>query len=204
MQASSGTSLSVDSPTAHQPPQHRRILLCAAVALVAYLLDQSSKWWAVASLDPADPVTLIDGVLQLRLTRNPGAAFSVGTGYTLALSLVAIGVILFCIRMASRLGSTGWALALGLLIGGALGNVTDRIFRDPGPLRGHVIDFLELPNWPVFNLADTAICLAAVLLVFLSARGISIDGSRAGVGDDHAAAPEPDVPRGDRPGDEPR
>lgn len=181
MQEPSGTSLSVEPPSELQPPRHRTIALCAAVAVFAYLLDQLSKWWAVESLGPNKPVHVIDGLLQLRLTRNPGAAFSVGTGYTVVLSLIAIGVIVFCIRMAGRLGSAGWAVALGLLIGGALGNVTDRLFRSPAPLRGHVVDFLELPHWPVFNLADSAIFVAAVLLVVLSLRGIGLDGTRAGV-----------------------
>ena len=117
-------------------------------------------------------------LLRFNLTRNPGAAFSMGTGYTVVLTVIALVVIVVCIKMARRLGSTGWAIGLGLLLGGALGNVTDRILRDPSPFRGHVVDFIELPHWPVFNLADTAICVAAGIFVLQSARGVHLDGSR--------------------------
>jgi signal peptidase II len=86
--------------------------------------------------------------------------------------------VVACLRLAGRLGSRGWAVALGLLLGGALGNVTDRMVRSPGPLRGHVVDFLQLPHWPVFNLADASICVAAVIVMVLSVRGIRVDGSR--------------------------
>jgi len=92
---------------------------------------------------------------------------------------VAIGVVVCVTRLAARLGSTGWAVALGLLLGGALGNLTDRIFRSPGPLRGHVVDFLELPHWPIFNLADSAIVLGAVLITLQSLRGVHLDGRRS-------------------------
>jgi signal peptidase II len=154
--------------------------LWVAVAALTYLLDQATKVWAQRSLDEGNPQQVIGDLLQFHLTHNPGAAFSMGTGYTVVLTLIALTVIVVCIRLARRLGSTGWAIALGLLLGGALGNVTDRIFRDPAPFRGHVVDFIELPHWPVFNLADTAICVAAALFVLLSARGIHLDGRRDG------------------------
>ena len=159
-----------------------------AVAALTYLLDQATKVWAQRSLHEGDPQQVIGDLLQFHLTHNPGAAFSMGTGYTVVLTLIALTVIVVCIRLARRLGSTGWAIALGLLLGGALGNVTDRIFRDPAPFRGHVVDFIELPHWPVFNLADTAICVAAALFVLLSARGIHLDGRRDG--DAEASAEE--------------
>ena len=177
MQTTPGTSLT-DAPTADPAPtRHHRVLLWAAVAACAYLLDQATKYWAQRNLDDEQPKQVVGDLLQFRLTHNPGAAFSMGTGYTIVLTLIALTVIVVCVRMASRLGSTGWAIALGLLLGGALGNVTDRIFRAPAPFRGHVVDFIELPHWPVFNLADSAICVAAALFVLLSIRGVHLDGS---------------------------
>ena len=182
MQATSGTSLtdSPGTPSDKSSSSRPRIWLWVAVAALTYLLDQATKVWAQRSLDEGDPQQVIGDLLQFHLTHNPGAAFSMGTGYTVVLTLIALTVIVVCIRLARRLGSTGWAIALGLLLGGALGNVTDRIFRDPAPFRGHVVDFIELPHWPVFNLADTAICVAAALFVLLSARGIHLDGRRDG------------------------
>ncbi len=150
----------------------------AAVAATAYVLDQGTKMWAERALADGEPRSVIGDLLTFRLTRNPGAAFSLGTGYTVVLTLIALAVIVVCIKMARRLGSTGWAVALGLLLGGALGNVTDRIFRDPSPLRGHVVDWIELPHWPVFNLADSSICVAAAIFVLQSARGVHLDGRR--------------------------
>jgi len=100
-------------------------------------------------------------------------------GLTIAFTVVAVAVVVVILRLAPRLRSTPWAVALGLVLGGAVGNLTDRIFRAPGPGRGHVVDFLELPHWPVFNLADSAIVTAACLMVLLSARGSSYDGTRA-------------------------
>jgi signal peptidase II len=150
--------------------------LFAFWALLVYLLDVSTKTVAVQALQ--EPVPLAGGLLTLRLTRNPGAAFSFGTEYTVLLTAVAIAVVIVVLRLAYRLGSTGWAMALGLLLGGACGNLTDRLFRSPGPLRGHVVDFLELPHWPVFNLADAAIVCGAALVVLQSFRGVRLDGSR--------------------------
>jgi signal peptidase II len=183
MQATSGTSLTDDDHATlsdQSSTSHPRIWLWVAVAALTFLLDQGTKFWAEHTLDEGDPQQVIGDLLQFRLTHNPGAAFSMGTGYTVVLTLIALTVIVVCIRLARRLGSTGWAIGLGLLLGGALGNVTDRILRDPAPFRGHVVDFIEVPHWPVFNLADTAICVAAALFVLLSARGIHLDGRRDG------------------------
>jgi signal peptidase II len=152
-------------------------MVWATVASVVFVADQVTKWWAVRSLSDGEPRALLGDWLQLRLTYNPGAAFSVGTGYTIVLSLIALAVIAVCVTMSRRIRSLGWAVALGLLLGGALGNVTDRLLREPGPLRGHVVDFLQLPHWPVFNLADSAICVSVALFVVLSLRGIRLDGT---------------------------
>jgi signal peptidase II len=190
MQTTPGTPLTGSPrPRARVRPE---LVIFATVALVAYLLDQGTKWWAESALADGQPREVLGDLLQFRLVYNPGAAFSTGTSYTAVLTVIALVVIVVVIRMASRLRSRTWALALGLILGGALGNVTDRIFRDPAPFRGEVVDFIELPNWPVFNLADSAITVAAVLFVLLSLRGIGLDGTR--VGDDAGDAPEPGPP----------
>ncbi len=164
----------------------RQLAIWLSIAVTSYLLDQVTKELAERNLTAGVPRPLLGDWLMLDLTHNAGAAFSVGTGYTVVLSLVAVGVIVVCLRVASRLASTGWAVALGLLLGGAAGNVTDRLLRSPGPLRGHVVDFLRLPHWPVFNVADTSICVAAAIFVLLSLRGVRLDGSRGPTGGDAA------------------
>ncbi|MGI8614249.1 MAG: signal peptidase II [Nocardioidaceae bacterium] len=181
MQAARGASLSPagdKDASAVTAPASRRVRLFAAVAIVAYLADVVSKVWAVRSLTGRGPVAVVPGVLDLHLTRNPGAAFSTVTGLTLVLSLVALAVVVVLVRMAGRLRDGGWAVALGLLLAGALGNLTDRVFREPGFMRGQVVDFLELPHWPIFNIADTAISVAALIIVVQSARGVGLDGRR--------------------------
>lgn len=149
-----------------------------SVAAVVVLMDQISKSWVVASMPGRAPIQLAGDWLQITYTRNPGAAFSMGGGLTILLSLVAVGVIVFIVRTSSRLASVAWAIALGGLLGGALGNLSDRLFRSPSPLRGHVVDWIEFPHWPVFNVADASIVCSAVLMVILSFRGIGLDGSR--------------------------
>ena len=120
---------------------------------------------------------MLGSLLQLDYIRNPGAAFSLGAGgYTVAFTVIAAAVIVAILRMARTLASRCWAVALGLLLGGALGNLTDRIARGPGPLRGWVVDFIQLPHWPVFNLADSAICCAGALMVALTLLGLRPDG----------------------------
>ena len=156
-----------------------RIRMFAVVAACVFLIDLSTKVVAVNTLSVNRPVSLLDGLLTLRLTRNPGAAFSFGTGYTVVLSVLAIGVAVAVVRLSSRLGSLVWAVALGLLLGGACGNLTDRLLRDPGPFRGRVVDFVELPNWPIFNAADSAIVLGACLIVLQAVRGVHLDGSHS-------------------------
>ena len=140
--------------------------------------DVASKVAVVAELSMRPPVRLLGGLLTLTLTRNPGAAFSIGTGATVLFTAVAAGVVVAIARSARRLRSMSWAIALGLLLGGALGNLGDRLFRAPGPLRGYVVDWIRLPHWPVFNLADSAIVVGGALLVLLSSRGVGIDGRR--------------------------
>lgn len=146
--------------------------------MLVWGLDQATKTAAVAWLEPGDSVTLVPDVFWLTLTRNAGAAFSTGTGFTLVLSLIAVGVVVVVLRLATKLQDWWWALGLGLLLGGALGNLTDRFLRDPAPLRGHVVDFLHLTHWPVFNVADIALTFAAITIILRTWRGVSLDGSR--------------------------
>lgn len=165
------------------PPRRRRIGLLATAACLTLLLDLLSKIAVVAALEGRLPVRLLGGALYLVVFRNSGAAFSMATGLTWLLSLIALAVVVAIIRLAPRLRSPGWALGLGLVLGGALGNLVDRLFRAPGPLRGHVVDFLSLlaPDgsvWPVFNVADSAIVCGGALLVLLAVTGRELDGSR--------------------------
>ena len=146
----------------------------AGLVLVA---DIISKAIVVASLEPGRVVRLAGHYLELTNTRNSGAAFSVGTGATFLFTAVAVVVVVVILRTVKRLRSVGWAICLGLLLGGALGNLVDRLLRSPGPFRGEVVDWIQLPHWPVFNLADSAIVIGGCVAVLLSSRGISIDGS---------------------------
>ncbi|WP_141996682.1 signal peptidase II [Amycolatopsis cihanbeyliensis] len=167
---------------AEQPLPPRRIGVVAAIAPLVFVLDLVTKVLATVNLEGSAPVRILGGAVYLQLVRNPGAAFSMATGMTWVLALVAIGVVVAIIWLARRLRSVGWAIGLGLVLGGALGNLADRIFRAPGPLQGHVVDFVSVfaPNgdfFPVFNVADSAISIGAVLIVLLSLFGKDYDGS---------------------------
>jgi signal peptidase II len=182
MQAARGTSLTGDStspgPDRRTPSRARATGLFAVVAVVAYALDLGTKLLAVSRLTGHPDVRVVGDLLVLHLTRNPGAAFSTGTSYTVLLTCVAMVAVLVVLYLSRRIASVGWAVALGLLLAGVSGNLTDRLFRAPGPLRGHVIDFLMLPHWPVFNVADSCINVAAALILVQAFRGIRIDGNR--------------------------
>jgi signal peptidase II len=179
MQAARGASLNPSDQADHEPsrPRHRARLVFAVVAVVAYALDLGSKQWALAALADGD-VSVVGDLLTLHLTFNPGAAFSTGTDFTIVFTCLAMVAVVVVLWLSRRLGSTGWAVALGILLGGVAGNLTDRIVRDPEPFHGHVVDFLMLPNWPVFNVADMCINLAAGLIIVQSFRGVALDGSR--------------------------
>jgi signal peptidase II len=156
-------------------PQRRRLRLLLSVAGVVLLLDVVTKVLAVRLLTPQQPVSIIGDTVTWTLVRNSGAAFSMGTSYTWVLTLVASGVVVGIVWMGRRLVSPWWALGLGMILGGALGNLVDRFFRSPGPLRGHVVDFLSIGWWPVFNVADPAVVGGAILLVGLSLFGFDFD-----------------------------
>lgn len=158
-------------------------LLIAAGVLAA---DQLTKVWALENLEEGRWRPLVGELLQLTLVFNPGAALSLGTGMTWVLTLVAVAVTFVVVRSARRLGSWAWAVALGLLLGGALGNLYDRFFREPGFARGHVVDFIDWFGWFVGNVADIAIVVAAGLMILQTFRGTRLDGTREG----HEDAPQ--------------
>lgn len=147
------------------------------VAATALVTDVVTKVLAVARLEGEAPLELLGGRLLLRVSRNPGAAFSFAEGATVLFTGVAAVVVVVILRVSRRLESTGWAVSLGLLLGGAAGNLVDRLLRSPGPARGAVVDFIDLGWWPSFNVADSAIVCGALLAVVLSLRGVEIDGS---------------------------
>ena len=167
------------APATDEHRGKRRVGALLTVALVVLAIDLTTKLVAVATLTETEMVEVLDGALMLRLVRNPGAAFGVAQGLTIALTVIAVVVILVILRISRRLRSPGWAVGLGMVLGGAIGNLVDRLFREPGPLRGHVVDFLELPHFPVFNVADSAIVTGGVLMVLLSLLGITYDGRRS-------------------------
>lgn len=158
----------------------RKLAVVIGVAVTVLALDVATKVIVVGTLSHRRPIRLLDGLLTLRLLRNSGAAFSVGTSMTIVFTVIAAAVIVYILRAARKLRSLPWAITLGLLLGGATGNLADRIFRSPGVFRGDVVDWIELPHWPVFNLADSAIVCGGVMAVLLAARGIHLDGTREG------------------------
>lgn len=196
LQADRGASLSKDPrPVASELSRtdggagaesgRRRVVPLACIAAAVLTVDLATKVAAVATLQDRPPVELLGGAVYLVHARNTGAAFSLGEGYTVVLSLFAIGVVVYIARASRRLRSLGWAVGLGLVLGGALGNLVDRLFRAPGFLRGGVVDFISLFDdggrvWPVFNIADSCLVTGVCLLVLLIFRGIQADGTRTG------------------------
>jgi signal peptidase II len=171
------------APTTEPVPQKpKRVALLAVIAATVVILDLLTKIIIVATVTPGESVRLLGGLVYFSLIRNPGAAFSMATGMTWLLALVAIGVVIVIIRMAPKLRSTPWAVSLGLVLGGAIGNLIDRIFRSPGFLQGHVVDFVSVfgPNaeyFPIFNVADSAITIGGISLVVTALLGIDFDGT---------------------------
>jgi signal peptidase II len=197
---------SLEPALSEEPEQHgpavpggpRRTGLLAVLAATVLLADVVSKLVVVATIPLGHDVRLLGGALYLTQLRNVGAAFSFAEGATVLFSAVAVVVAAVIVRTARRLHSTGWAVTLGLVLGGAVGNLMDRVFRAPGFLRGGVVDFLSVfgPDgrvWPVFNLADSAIVCGGVLGAFLALRGVEFDGSRNGRGSTSPSEPAPPV-----------
>jgi signal peptidase II len=160
------------------------MLLCTSVA---YVLDQLTKWWVVSTMTEGQVTPVLPPVLNWRFIRNPGAAFSIGTDYTWVFTIIMVVVAAAIVLQVRKVASWGWSVALGLVLGGALGNLTDRLFREPSFGQGHVVDFIALPNFAIFNIADSAVVSGVVLICLLTFRGIGMDGLRGS----------------DEPGDEP-
>ncbi|MGW4042864.1 signal peptidase II [Streptomyces sp. NPDC004721] len=175
----SGTPAGADgrASAAERPRGRRRIAVLFTVAAIAYGLDLASKMLVVAKLEHRPPIQLIGDWLQLEAIRNAGAAFGFGEAFTVIFTVIAAAVIVVITRLARKLYSVPWAIALGLLLGGALGNLTDRLFRAPGVFEGAVVDFISPKHFAVFNLADSAIVCGGFLIVLLSFRGLDPDGT---------------------------
>ena len=165
------------APARQRSGRGRRIAVLFAVAVFAYALDLISKMLVVAKLEHHAPIQVIGDWLELHAIRNPGAAFGFGAAFTIIFTLIAAAVIVVIVRLARKLYSLPWAIALGLLLGGALGNLTDRVFRAPGVFQGEVVDFIAPKGFAVFNLADSAIVCGGILIVLLSFRGLDPDGT---------------------------
>ena len=184
MQAARGASLT-SSDAGSPESDHQRPRPAAApartvfvlVALAAYAVDVASKVWAVERLADGD-IEVLGDWFRLHLVRNPGAAFSTGTEFTVVFSLVAIAAVCVVLWFGRRVGNVVWAVALGLLLAGIGGNLTDRLLREPGPLRGHVVDMFAVPHWPVFNVADICIDVAAGLILLQAFRNVRLDGTK--------------------------
>ncbi|MGV0804863.1 signal peptidase II [Mycolicibacterium setense] len=192
-------------------PPRRRLRLLLTVAAVVLFVDVVTKVLAVRLLTPGQPVSIIGDTVTWTLVRNSGAAFSMATGYTWVLTLIATGVVIGIVWMGRRLVSPWWAIGLGMILGGATGNLIDRFFRAPGPLRGHVVDFFSVGWWPVFNVADPAVVGGAILLVALSLFGFDFDTvGRRRLGDPSGGdadpqperAADPEAPAADTDSDE--
>lgn len=164
-------------------PGRPLVALLAVVAAVVLVVDQLTKIWAVATFTEGERVPLVGDLLGLTLLYNPGAALSIATGMTWVFTVAAVGVSVVVVRIAARLGSRTWAVALGLLLGGAVGNLIDRLVREPGFAVGHVVDFIAYGDLFVGNVADIAIVAAAGLIILLSLRGVAVDGTREGAPD---------------------
>lgn len=181
------TAVRPDGPDTAVPKagvgRRRAITILVATAVLVLLADLGTKQLALSNLTDGEPVRLLGGAVYLTLIRNSGAAFGLGSDYTWVFPLVTVGVVGWISWMATRLRSLPWAISLGLVLAGALGNFVDRIFRAPGPFLGHVVDMVSLfdpygQTWPIFNLADSALVSGVILAILLELTGRQRDGTR--------------------------
>jgi signal peptidase II len=181
----------VPSSTTDHPSTHKRsglsrhVLLIGSIAAVVLLIDLGTKIWAVEALSGREPLRLAGGALYLTLARNSGAAFSLGTDFTVIITIVMMSVVTGILVVARKVASTPWAWALGLVLGGACGNLIDRLFRHPSPFRGAVIDFFSVLDpyggfFPIFNVADMCIVCGGIFAALLALTGRELDGTRTG------------------------
>ncbi|RNL51556.1 signal peptidase II [Arthrobacter oryzae] len=172
---------SAEGAPALQPPRPRRAVLFsvfAGLAVFAYVFDQLTKLWVTSNMTEGEQIPVLPPLLHWYYIRNSGAAFSIGENITWVFTIIMAAVAVAILLQLRRLGSLWWALALGLLLGGALGNLTDRLFRAPSFAMGHVVDFIQLPNFAIFNIADSAVVSSVAVIFVLTLRGIGLDGSR--------------------------
>ncbi|WP_084297958.1 signal peptidase II [Actinoplanes friuliensis] len=182
-EAAGGSTATEPAPGSSPGFAGRAVLVLAITALVAVVVDQVVKHLSTNGLTEGEPVRILGGLIYLSLLRNSGAAFSLGSGYTWVFPLVTLVVIGWIGWMTRKLRSVPWAIALGLVLGGALGNLGDRLFRAPGPFQGHVVDMVSLfgpygEHFAVFNIADSCLSVGVVLAVLLELTGRQRDGSR--------------------------
>jgi signal peptidase II len=173
------------APTARRKWRPAMLWLFTGFAVFAYAFDQLTKLWVTSALTEGERIPVLPPLLHWYYIRNSGAAFSIGENVTWIFTIVMAAVSIAILFQLRRLGSAWWALSLGLLLGGALGNLTDRLFREPSFAMGHVVDFIQLPNFAIFNIADSAVVSGVVIICLLTLRGIGMDGTR------HVAAPKP-------------
>ena len=188
LQAAGGAALNTDEATVTDRPARpaargRALIVLAGTAVLAVILDQVVKELSTNLLVEGEPVRILWGLVYLSLLRNSGAAFSLGSGFTWVFPLVTVAVVTWIVVLARRLRSLPWALALGLVLGGALGNLGDRLFRAPGVMHGHVVDMISVfgpygEHFAVFNIADSCLTVGVVLAVLLELTGRQRDGSR--------------------------
>lgn len=169
------------TPAPVAPAKPRRALLLSVfsgLALFAYVFDQLTKLWVTSTMVEGERIPVLPPLLHWYYIRNSGAAFSIGENVTWVFTIIMTAVSVAILLQLRKLGSIWWALALGLLFGGALGNLTDRLFREPSFAMGHVVDFIQLPNFAIFNIADSAVVSSVVIICLLTLKGISLDGVR--------------------------
>jgi len=145
-----------------------------AIAVAVILLDQGSKWWAVSALGDGQTIPVIGDLIRFVLVYNPGAAFSIGADFTWVFAVLAAGAVVWITMLTWRVESRGWMIALGLLLGGATTHLGDRLFREPGFARGHVVDFIGYGNLFIGNVADIAIFAGAIMLAILTVMGVHL------------------------------
>ena len=178
-------SSSVTPPRDHASPSSGRrrasrqaIAVLATLAVVVYALDQLTKLWVTSTMFEGEQIPVLPPLLHWYYIRNSGAAFSIGENITWVFSIVMTVVSVAILVYARRVRSRAWAVALGLVLGGALGNLTDRLLREPSFGMGHVVDFIQLPNFAIFNVADSAVVSGVALICLLTVLGIGADGRR--------------------------
>ena len=156
----------------------RPIISIALIALVVVALDRLTKIWAANTLPLGQSQPVIGELLQFHLAFNPGAAFSIFTNATWLFTAFSTAISIYILYKAKQIKSGLWQIGAGGILGGAVGNLIDRFINEPGFPNGHVTDFIQLPNWPVFNIADSSVFCSAIFLMVISLRGLNYDGTK--------------------------